>query len=93
MSDQSRVRRLCVMHGLLFCDQVIAVRLLQYEGVHHNKVAHASTHDKEMENLMGSEIFVAVVENRKLQCIDDTADCINDTACKKPSECCRRKGI
>ena len=93
MSDQSRVRRLCVMHGLLFCNQVITVRFLQYESVHHDKVAHASAHHEEMENLMGTEIFVAVVENRKLQCIDDTADCINDTARKKRSECCRGKGI
>lgn len=89
MSDQSRVRRLCVMHGLLFCNQVITVRFLQYESVHHDKVAHASAHHEEVEDLVRTEVFMAVIEDWELQCIDDAADRVDDTACQKPAKRCR----
>ena len=37
---------------------------------------------------MAAEILMLSVENRKLQCIDHTADCVNDSAGEKPSEFC-----
>lgn len=37
---------------------------------------------------MAAEILMLTVENRKLQCIDHTADCVNDSASEKPSEFC-----
>ena len=33
------------------------------------------------------------VEDRQLQCIDDTAHCVDDTAGQKPAKCSPRKGI
>ena len=37
---------------------------------------------------MAAKILMLIVENRKLQCIDHTADCVNDSAGEKPSEFC-----
>lgn len=37
---------------------------------------------------MAAEILMLTVENRKLQCIDYTTDCVNDSAGEKPSEFC-----
>ena len=36
---------------------------------------------EQMKNLMASKIFMLPVKNRKFQCIDHSADCINDSAC------------
>lgn len=41
-------------------------RHICYEKVHHDKVAGASGHNEEMENLMGAEVFVPGIENRQL---------------------------
>ena len=35
---------------------------------------------------MGTEVFMFRIENRHFQCIDNTADCIDDASCEKPSE-------
>ena len=39
---------------------------------------------------MGAEIFMLCIENRHFQCIDNTADRIDNASCEKPSE--RRSG-
>ena len=41
-------------------------RHICYEKVNHDKVAGASGHNEEMENLMGAEVFVPGIENRQL---------------------------
>ena len=35
---------------------------------------------------MASEVFMFVIENRYFQCINNTADCVDNTSCKQPSE-------
>lgn len=47
-------------------------------------MAEAAAHHEKMEDFMGAEIFVTAVENRKLQSVNNTADCIDDTAGKEP---------
>ena len=42
---------------------------------------------------MRAEIFMERVENRELERINDAADCVDDTACKQPSECRVRKRV
>ena len=54
--------------------------------IHKYEVADASSHDKQMKNFMGTEVPVLVIENRQLQCIDNTADGVDDTACQEPEE-------
>jgi len=54
--------------------------------IHHNKVAYTSQHNKDMEYFMGTKVFMFRIEDRKLQCVDHTADSVNNTACQKPSE-------
>ena len=56
-------------------------------------MAGASGHYEQMEDLVASEIFVLIVENRKFECIDDTAYSIDDTAGKEPSECRGGQGV
>ena len=56
------------------------------EKKHRHKVACASAHHKQVEDLMGAEIFMLCIENRHFQCIDNTADRIDDASCEKPSE-------
>lgn len=59
--------------------------------IHHNKVAYTSQHNKDMEYFMGTKVFMFRIEDRKLQCVDHTADSVNNTACQKPSETCPRQ--
>ena len=54
--------------------------------VHYNEVADASAHNEEVEDLVASEVFMFVIENRYFQCINNTADCVDNTSCKQPSE-------
>lgn len=42
---------------------------------------------------MASEIFVPVIENRKLQGVNDAPDCINDASGQQPAESCCGHGI
>ena len=49
-------------------------------------MAEASTHDEEMEDLVGAEILMLRIEDRKLQRIDHTADGIDDAAGEEPCE-------
>ena len=53
----------------------------------------ASAHDEEMEDLVGAEIFMLRIEDRKLQRIDHTADGIDDAAGQKPAEPCARQVV
>ena len=59
-----------------------------YEEIHYNKMAHTSQHHKDMKYFVGAEILMLRIEDRKLQSIDHTADGIDDTAGKEPSEAC-----
>lgn len=43
----------------------IFIMRLYNKHVHHNKVTCTSAHDKEMENFMGTEVFVPIIKNRK----------------------------
>ena len=45
-------------------------------------MADASTHNEQVENLVGTEIFMPGVENGQFQGVDDASNCVNDTACK-----------
>lgn len=47
-------------------------------------MAEAAAHHEKMEDFMGAEILMPAVEDRKLQCIDDTADRIDDSSGKEP---------
>ena len=65
---------------------------LDHVSIHKDKVADASAHDKQMEHFVGAEGFMLRVEDRKLQCIDHSADGINDTSCQQPQKCwCRQR--
>lgn len=44
-----------------------------------------------MEDFVGTEIFMAGIEDRKLQRIDDASYGVDDASGQKPSECCRWK--
>jgi len=67
--------------------------LLKYKCVHYDKVAEAPAHHEKVKDLMASEIFVAVIEDRKLQCIDDTADGVNNSPGQQPAKGCSRHRI
>lgn len=51
---------------------------------HGNKVTQTSAHDEEVEDLMGTEVGVPVIEEREFQCVDHTADGVDDASCKQP---------
>lgn len=48
--------------------------------IHKNIMAKAAGHDKEMKNLVGTEVLMAGIEDGKLQGIDDAAHCVDDAA-------------
>lgn len=54
--------------------------------IHEDKVAYASAHHKQMENLMRTEIFVPGVKDGELQRINHAAHRIENAACEKPEE-------
>lgn len=54
--------------------------------IHKYEVTNASAHDKQVKDFMGTEVLVPVIENWQLQCIDNTADGVDDTACQEPEE-------
>ena len=56
-------------------------------------MAYAATHNKEVENLMGAEIFMSGVEDRQLQRVDDSAYGVDNAAGQQPAKGCGRKGI
>ena len=58
---------------------------LQYL-IHTDKVTDTAAQHKEMKDLMGTEVLVSGIEQRKLQCVNDTADGIDDASCEEPQE-------
>lgn len=56
-------------------------------------MADTSAHNEEMEYFVGAETLVLGIEYRKLQCIDDAAYGIDDSACQKPKESSMRKRV
>lgn len=61
-------------------------KMLCYIQIHKDKMTNAAAHDKQMENLMGTEILVPGVKERKFQRVDDSSHCVDDPSCKKPPE-------
>ena len=49
-------------------------------------MAHAPSHHKQMENLMGAEILMPGIEDWQLQRIDDAAHCVYNPAGQQPTE-------
>lgn len=49
-------------------------------------MACTAAHNKQVEDLMASEIFVFQIEDRELKRIDDAADGIDDAAGKQPDK-------
>ena len=47
--------------------------------IHYHKMTDTSSHYEQMKDFMASEILMSAVEDRKLQCVDDTANSIDDT--------------
>ena len=60
-----------------------------YKCIHHYEVAGTCGHYKQMKDLMASEIFVLIVKDWKLLCIDHAANGVDDTSGQQPSESCR----
>lgn len=56
--------------------------------IHYNEMAHTSQHYENMKYLMRSKIFMFCIEDRQLQCVDDTSDGIDDDAGQEPAEPC-----
>lgn len=54
--------------------------------VHKDKVADAAAHDKEMEDLMGTEVLVSGIKKGQFQGVDHAARRINKAACEKPEK-------
>ena len=48
--------------------------------IHKDKMAGASAHDKEVEDLVGAEAFMLGVKNRQLEGVDDAADGVDNSA-------------
>lgn len=67
--------------------------ILRQVQIHEDKVADASSHDKEMKYLMGAERLMLCVEDWQFQRVNDTADGVNDTADQKQHEAAGGKCI
>ena len=50
-------------------------------------MADTASHDKQMKNFMRTENRVAGIEKRKFKCVNDTTDCVNDSAGQKKCKC------
>lgn len=61
---------------------------LCYITVHEDKMAHAPSHDEQMEHLMGAELPVPGIEKGKLQRVDDPSHGIDDASRQQPEERC-----
>lgn len=70
-----------------FCRIISVILSGKKESVHDNKMACASTHNKQMENLMTPEVFVPIIKERQLQCVDNAACGINNAPGQEPAEC------
>lgn len=63
---------------------------LRHITVHQHIVAEAAAHHKEVEDLMGSKIFVLGIEEGQFQRVNDAAHRIDDASGQEPCE--RRAG-
>ena len=43
------------------------IRFLRYKYIHKDEMAHATTHNKQVENFVRTKKFMLCVKNRKLQ--------------------------
>ena len=59
---------------------------LDHVSIHKDKVADASAHDKQVEDLMTAEVCMPAVENRQLQRIDHAADRVDHAARQEPKK-------
>ena len=59
-------------------------KLSRYICIHKDKVADTTSHDEQMEDFMGAEIFVMGVEDGEFQRIDHAAYSVDDAACQEP---------
>ncbi len=50
------------------------------KSVHHDIVAEAPAHDEQVEDLVGTKMFMPGVEQRQLQGVDHTAQGVDDPA-------------
>lgn len=57
-----------------------------HKTVHHNEVAEASAHHKQMKNLMGAKIFMFGIENGQFQRVDNASDGVDNTSSQKPAK-------
>lgn len=60
---------------------------------HRYIMAQASGHDKHVEDLMRSKELVSGIEDRKFQCVNNSADGVDDTACNQPYKGCFGEGL
>ncbi len=65
---------------------------ISHKAIHHNKMAHASPHHKQMENLMGTKIFMPGIENRQLEGVNNAPYGIDNPSGQQPAKCLGRKG-
>ena len=56
---------------------------------HNHVMTEASAHDEQVKEFMRTEILESGVKQRKLQCINNAADGVDDAAGKEPAESCR----
>lgn len=68
-------------------------RHISNKAIHHNKMAHAPSHYKQVEDFMGTKIFMAGIENRQFQGVNDAPNGINNAPSQKPAKRLGRKGI
>ena len=54
-------------------------------------MADTSTHYKQMKNLVSPEIFMSAVKNWKFQCVNNSANCVDDTTCPAHSDIQHRR--
>ena len=55
-------------------------------------MTEASAHDKQVKDLVRTEIFVPGIEQRELHCVNNASDRVNDTAGQEPEKCPRNQG-
>ena len=65
---------------------------LRYIMVHKDKVTETPAHDKKMEDLMGSKILMFGIKDRQFQCIDHTANGVDNASGQQPEKCTRCQG-
>lgn len=79
---------------LSFCykeDKNTVILLLKYAAcanqlVHNDKMAKTSGKNKQMENFMGTKVFVQLIENRKFAGINNSAQGVNDATNQQPDK-------